>query len=160
MSADPVAEALHHAVYGFLVVGSRSAAGELDGMTANWGTQVSFEPRLYAVAIEQDARTRANIDATGVFAVSFMPGGTQELALRLSRHSTSGAGRLAGLAVDVHATGAPTLPQAVAWIECRVQVAHTVGDHVLFVGEVVGGASGLADTVATTLSALDLSYAG
>ena len=156
---DP-SDGLQRATYGFIVIGSRAADGEPDGMTANWGTQVSFEPRLYAVAIEQDAHTRANIEATGVFAVSFMPGGTNELALRLARHSTSGARRLDGLDVQRFETGAPVLAQAVGWIECRVVATHPAGDHVLFVGEVVGGGAGPAEGEPTTLAGIDLSYAG
>ncbi len=160
MASNDPSDGLHKQVHGFLVVGSKSTDGEPDGMTAKWGTQVSFEPRLYAIAIEAGAHTRANIEATGVFSISFMPGDTQELALQLTRHSTSGAGRLEGQEVSYFETGAPVLDRAVGWIECRVVETHEAGDHVLFIGEVVGGGGGPSEGEPTTLGGIGLSYAG
>ena len=159
MATNDPSDGLHRQTYSFLVVGSVSAAGEADGMTANWGTQVSFEPRLYAIAIEAGAHTRANIEATRVFSISFMPGGTQDLALHFAKRSTSGS-RLAGQAVSYFETGASVLDRAVGWIECRVVASHEAGDHVLFIGEVVGGGAGPGDGEPTALAGIGLSYAG
>ncbi len=158
-TTDP-GDGLQKQMYGYVVIGSKSADGNLDAMTANWGTQVSFEPRIWAVAIQADSHTRANIDSTGVFSASFMPGGTHELALKLTKHSTSGKGRLEGLDTSYFETGAPVLNSAVGWIECRVVESHQPGDHVVFFGEVIGGGSGPAEGEATALSEIGLSYAG
>jgi flavin reductase (DIM6/NTAB) family NADH-FMN oxidoreductase RutF len=159
MTTKDPSDGLHTQMYGFLVVGSVSPAGDADGMTANWGTQVSFEPRLYAIAIESSAHTRRNIEATRVFSISFMPGGTQDLALRFAKRSTRGS-RLEGHAVSYFETGSPVLDRAVGWIECRVVATHEAGDHVLFIGEVVGGGSGPGVGDPTTLAGIGLSYAG
>ena len=50
MADDPISDALHAQVYGLFVIGSVSKDGEPNGMTANWVTQVSFDPRIVAVA--------------------------------------------------------------------------------------------------------------
>ncbi len=52
--------------YGLYVVGSR--AGERrNGMTLNWVTQLSFDPKLIGVAVEQGALTAELIAEGGVF---------------------------------------------------------------------------------------------
>src|SRR3954453_22690405 len=50
--------------YGLYAVTATDGA-VASGMTANWLTQVSFEPPLVAVAVERDARTLALIRAAG-----------------------------------------------------------------------------------------------
>ena len=42
-----------------------------------------------------------------------------------------------GIAVRLGTTGVPLLTDALGWLECRVLAEHDVGDHTLFVGEVV-----------------------
>jgi flavin reductase (DIM6/NTAB) family NADH-FMN oxidoreductase RutF len=155
---DPVGDALKALQYGLVVVGSRSADGELNGMTANWLTQVSFDPRVVAVAIQETAHTRQNIDATGVFAISALPKGSTDLSLKFTKKSTSGEGRLEGEPVSTHETGTPVLDAAVAWFECRVVGQAKPGDHVVYFGEVIGGEARGAE--ATTLAETGMSYAG
>lgn len=156
--SDPASDALGAVVYGLAVVGSVSADGEPNGMTANWMSQVSFDPRLFAVAIQDDAHTRSNIDATGVFTISVLPEGSKDLSLKFTAKSTSGEGRLEGEPVTTHATGAPVLEAATAWIECRVVNQIHPGDHVIYVGEVIGGDMG--NGISTTLRDTGMSYSG
>ena len=156
--SDPASDALGAVVYGLAVVGSVSADGEPNGMTANWMSQVSFDPRLFAVAIQDDAHTRSNIDATGVFTISVLPEGSKDLSLKFTAKSTSGEGRLEGEPVTTHATGAPVLEAATAWIECRVVSQSHPGDHVVYVGEVIGGDIG--NGTSTTLRDTGMSYSG
>ena len=156
--SDPASDALGAVVYGLAVVGSVSADGEPNGMTANWMSQVSFDPRLFAVAIQDDAHTRSNIDATGVFTVSVLPEGSKDLSLKFTAKSTSGEGRLEGEPVTTHATGAPVVEASTGWIECRgVNQIHP-GDHIIYVGEVIGGDMG--NGISTTLRDTGMSYSG
>ena len=160
MTDDPISAALSAQVYGLVVVGSVSGDGEPNGMTANWLTQVSFDPRIVAVAIQSDAHTRRNIDQTGVFSISILPVVPAELVLKFTRRSTSGEGRLEGEPASSFESGAPVLDAAVAWYECRVVDRAEPGDHVVYFGEVTAGAPGPAAGEAATLSAVGMSYAG
>lgn len=160
MADDSSSAALSAQVYGLVIVGSVSGEGEPNGMTANWITQVSFDPRIVAVAIQSDAHTRRNIDETGVFSVSVLPVVPPELVLKFTRRSTSGEGRLEGEPASSFESGAPVLDAAVAWYECRVVGQAEPGDHVVYFGEVTGGAPGPAEGEATTLAAVGMSYAG
>ena len=155
---DPISESLGAVVYGLAVVGSISSEGEPNGMTANWMSQVSFAPRIFAVAIQDDAHTRANIDATNVFAISVLPEGSKDLSLKFTAKSTSGEGRLEGEPITTYATGAPILDTATAWLECRVVDQVHPGDHVIYFGEVIGG--GVGTGTSTTLRDTGMSYSG
>src|SRR5713226_618918 len=56
---------------GLYVLGSR--AGERrNGMTINWVTQVSFDPKLLAVSIEQEAVTHQLVSEGRVFSLNFV----------------------------------------------------------------------------------------
>ena len=156
--SDPVSDALNALVYGLVVVGTKSADGEPNGMTANWLTQVSFDPRVVAVAIQDGAHTRQNIDATGVFSISVLPDGSKDLSLKFTAKSTSGEGRLEGEPVTSYDTGTPVLDGAVAWFECRVVGSSQPGDHVVYFGEVVGGS--VRGGEPQLLSATGMSYGG
>lgn len=153
-----LSEALKKVPYGLVVVGSVSSDGEPNGMTANWLTQVSFDPRVVAVAIQAGAHTRENIEATGVFSISVLGKGTKDLSLKFTKRSTSGPGRLEDEPVSTFETGTPVLDAAVAWFECRVVGQAQPGDHVVFFGEVIGG--DVRDGDATTLQETGMAYAG
>src|SRR5690349_11703245 len=57
---------------GLYVIGSTDGAERRNGMTLNWLTQVSFDPKLVVVGIERSSVTHALVSTTGVFAVSFV----------------------------------------------------------------------------------------
>lgn len=158
MTDNAVSAALKSLHYSLVVVGSRSAEGEPNGMTANWLSQVSFDPRIVTIAIQATAVTRQNIDATGVFSVSVLGEGTKDVALAFTKKSNHGPDRLEGEPISVFETETPVLDQAVAWFECRVVGQYEPGDHVVYFGEVVGGEA--RDGEATTLAATRMSYAG
>ena len=160
MMTNDLSDGIQQAVYGFIAVGSKAADGTADAMTGSWGTQVSFDPRVYAVAVQDSSNTAANIKSTGVFSVNFMPGDTHDLAAKMARRSESGESRLEGQEVSYHETGTPVLGAAIGWIECRGVDSAQPGDHIVFFGEVVGGGQGPAVGQSGTLRSISMSYAG
>jgi flavin reductase (DIM6/NTAB) family NADH-FMN oxidoreductase RutF len=112
--------------------------GELSsGMTANWLTQVSFEPPQVAVAVETDARTLGLIRQAGHFAVNVLASGQRELAGLLGRSSSKVPDKLQQTEYRAGETGAPILAAALGAVECRAVAELVVGDHTLIVGEIV-----------------------
>ncbi len=150
---EPVSEALECFPYGVYIIGSRSPAGELNGMLADWTMQVSFKPRLVAVSFENDATTLKNVRATQVFTVNILPAasGRQLAAAFAQPHDASKVkGRSEESpryydklrAVAHHAgehTGCPVLDDALAYVECRAAQFVEAGDHTLVIGEVLDG---------------------
>ena len=129
--------------YGMYVIGSGEGE-DVNGMTLNWITQVSFEPCLLAIAVKQAAHTRELIDRFGHFTVNVIGGGEAGIALlKLFVKPQRRAGNKLGEAVDFRdgSLGAPILADALAYAECKVVSTQAgLGDHVLYVGEVVDAA--------------------
>jgi flavin reductase (DIM6/NTAB) family NADH-FMN oxidoreductase RutF len=119
--------------YGLFAVTATDGQTE-SGMTANWLTQVSFEPPLVAVAVEQDARTLQLIRSSGHFAVNVLASGQRELAGLLGRRSRNVPDKLQQTPYRPGETGAPLLDAALGYLECRLANEMPAGDHVLVVG--------------------------
>jgi flavin reductase (DIM6/NTAB) family NADH-FMN oxidoreductase RutF len=123
---------------GLYVIGSR--AGERrNAMTANWATQVSSDPKVVAVSVEKEALTHELISAGGTFTVNVVDREDRAIVRKFTKpvEVDAGAGTLNGFAFHDGPTGAPVLDQAVAWLDCRVTQAVDVGDHTMFLGQVV-----------------------
>jgi flavin reductase (DIM6/NTAB) family NADH-FMN oxidoreductase RutF len=155
----PASAALLRQPYPIFLVGSR-AGDDINLMTANWGTQCSFEPKLYTIFVEQDAHTRKLIDAGQVFTICYLPADSEDVVSLYTKPA-----EVVGDKLGEHRyfaapqTGAPVYDGAVAWFECRVVDSREVGDHIQYVGEVVGGDTPRADP-AWTLQELGWEYGG
>jgi flavin reductase (DIM6/NTAB) family NADH-FMN oxidoreductase RutF len=116
--------------YGLYAV-TAEHAGARNAFTANWLTQVSFEPPLLALSVERDSFSLGLIVASGSFAVHVLEAS--------KRHAVVGD-KLAGLrCVPAPVTGAPLLPDdTLGYLECRVRDRLEAGDSILFLAEVVG----------------------
>ena len=124
--------------YGLYVVGSR--AGERrNGMTVNWVTQLSFDPKLLGVAVEREALTHELITEGRVFSLNVVDREDRAIVRKFTKPVEVDAdGRtLNGFAFHDGRTGAPVLDQAVAYAECEVRQEVPTGSHTLFIGEVV-----------------------
>jgi flavin reductase (DIM6/NTAB) family NADH-FMN oxidoreductase RutF len=129
-------KALRMFSYGLYVTTS-ATEDDVAAMTANWLGQVSFEPRMVALAVEEDAHSLEVIRKSGVFTVNVLESGQRELAAQFSRPTAKVGNKLEGHPYETGTTGAPLLSEALASVECRVVLEHPAGDHVLFIGEVV-----------------------
>src|SRR5256885_9745703 len=58
--------------YGLYVVGARDG-DRRNGMTLNWASQVSFEPKLVGISVEKIAFTHELITAGGGFRLHLLP---------------------------------------------------------------------------------------
>jgi flavin reductase (DIM6/NTAB) family NADH-FMN oxidoreductase RutF len=126
---------------GLYVIGAR--AGERrNAMTANWVTQVSFEPKLLAVSIEQDAHTHELVSEGRVFTCNIIDREDRAIVRKFTKpvDVDPGARTLNGFPFHDGRTGAPILDQAVAYLDCEVREIVALGGHSLFVGEIVDAA--------------------
>jgi flavin reductase (DIM6/NTAB) family NADH-FMN oxidoreductase RutF len=137
---------------GLYVVGSRSGrAANL--MTANLVVQVAVEPKLVAVAIDATSVTAGLVRAGGCFSVSLLARDDRTVVRRFVKPVADAdvtfapdgtLATMAGEAVEEHATGAPVLGRALAWLDCEARQRLPLGSHELVIGEVVavGGPDG------------------
>jgi flavin reductase (DIM6/NTAB) family NADH-FMN oxidoreductase RutF len=123
---------------GLFVIGSR-AGEQLNGMTANWCSQVSSNPKLVAVSVEQEALTHALIHEGQVFSISIIDREDRAIVRKFTKpvETDVAAKTLNEIPYMEKTTGAPILAQAAAWLDCQLRQEVAVGDHTLFIGEVV-----------------------
>jgi flavin reductase (DIM6/NTAB) family NADH-FMN oxidoreductase RutF len=120
-------------------VGSR-AGDERNAMTASWVTQLSMEPVLIGVAIDNTAVTHRLISDGGSFSVNLWDAEDTKVFVKFSKPATDDGDTLNGRAVRSGASGVPIFDEAVAWMECEVRHTLDLGSHTLFVGELVDAA--------------------
>jgi flavin reductase len=111
--------------------------GERLGLTVGSLVSLSLEPPLVGVAVAQQAALHELVRAAGAFAASLLAEDQAALAAHFAR-GVPPIALWAGIAARPGpATGAPLLDGALGWLECRTGSELTVGDHTLFVGEVL-----------------------
>jgi flavin reductase (DIM6/NTAB) family NADH-FMN oxidoreductase RutF len=136
MDDDARQAALRAFTYGLVVIGAR-AGDEINGMTANWVTQISFEPPLVAVAVETRAHTHGLISEGRCFSVNILASGQKAVAARFTQPQRRAGDKLGAYGVRLGVTGCPILLDALGYVECEVTAAVEAGDHTLFIGRVV-----------------------
>ncbi|MDQ6715148.1 MAG: flavin reductase family protein [Actinomycetota bacterium] len=147
---------------GLYVVGSR-AGDRRNGMTLNWVTQLSFDPKLVGVAVENEAVTHQLISEGGVFALCIVDRDDRAIVRKFTKpvELDLAAGTMNDLPFHDGKNGAPVLDQAVAWLECSVRQTLALGDHTLFVGEVVdAGFQKAEDTPVLRMEDTRMNYGG
>ena len=124
--------------YGLYIVGSR-AGDRRNGMTLNWATQLSFDPKLLGVAVEDAAFTHELIAEGGVFSLNVVDREDRAIVRKFTKpvEVDLEAKTLNEIPFHDGVTGAPVLDQAVAYVECEVRQSVDVGGHTLFIGEIV-----------------------
>ncbi|ALO12802.1 putative oxidoreductase [Streptomyces venezuelae] len=116
------------------------------GMTANSFTSVSLEPPTVLCCIGHSAVMHSALTRAGRFGVSVMSAEQEETTRYFAdKKRPLGPAQFERLDwLPGPGTGAPLLSGALAWLECEVTAAHEVGDHSVFLGEVVSAMNGAA----------------
>src|SRR5688500_6957847 len=140
-------------------VGSRS--GDVrNAMTTSWITQVSMEPVLVAVGVDNSAVTHRLITAGGSFTVNLWDAEDTKVFVKFSKPATYADSTLNGRPVRTATTGAPVFVDAVAWMDCAVRHTLDVGSHTLFIGEIVDAAVNQPDARVASMSDTRMKYGG
>lgn len=152
---DDIREALHEVPYGIYVIGT-ARDGVPNAMIADWVMQVSFQPRLLAVAFERDSSSLARVREHPWLTVNLLaqqgngmalagrfvqPAAAAKVKGRSVEASAQHHDKLAGISTRLsqRAPGCPILTDALAYVECAAETFIDVGDHVLVVSRVLFG---------------------
>lgn len=141
------------------LVGSRHE-DRWNGMTTSWVTQVSMEPVLIAISVDNTAVTHELITGSGVFTVNLWTKEDTRPFVKFSKPATKEGMTLNERPISEGVTGAPVFDEAAAYMECEVREAHDVGTHTVFYGEIV--AAGIRDdeTEIAAMSDTRMKYGG
>ena len=105
------------------------------GMTVSAFAAVSLDPPLVSVCADHASVTQGLIRGSGVFTVSVLAAGQEALSNRFASKRDEHR-RFEGLDCALGATGCRRIPDAVAWLDCRVVQSIDAGDHTLYIGRV------------------------
>jgi flavin reductase (DIM6/NTAB) family NADH-FMN oxidoreductase RutF len=141
------------------LVGSR-AGDERNAMTTSWITQLSMEPVLVGVGVDNAAVTRRLIADGGCFTVNLWDATDTRPFVKFSKPATYEDGQLNGRPVHEAVTGAPIFDEAIAHLDCEVRHTLDLGSHTLFVGEVVDAGIRDDDARPASMSDTRMKYGG
>lgn len=137
MDEDAKKTALRMIPYGIYVLTAETSDGKTAAATVNWVTQTSFKPPLVVVAIKADSSANAVVSETGTFALNILGKDQQGVAFAFFKPVERSGNKIGDEPVEEGETGVPLLANAAAVVECRVVETVALGDHHIFVGEVV-----------------------
>ncbi|MEB3174990.1 MAG: flavin reductase family protein [Cyanobacteriota bacterium] len=124
--------------HGLFVCGVKDGE-ELNGFTASWVMQASFEPPLLVNCVRADSGSQAMIQKSGVFALSFLEAGQKEVAAQFFKPKRRVGDKFEDIESDLApATGCPVLKDCLGYVECQVLGRVEKGDHIVYVAEVIG----------------------
>jgi 3-hydroxy-9,10-secoandrosta-1,3,5(10)-triene-9,17-dione monooxygenase reductase component len=120
---------------GVTIITTVDPSGADVGMTANSFNSLSLTPPMVLWSLGHTSTNFATFLEATHFAVHILAADQDLLATRFSQR---GIDRFAGLVLDRGHGGVPLLDGAAARFECRTAHRYEGGDHVIFVGEVLG----------------------
>jgi flavin reductase (DIM6/NTAB) family NADH-FMN oxidoreductase RutF len=137
---DPGAKkvVLRQFTYGLYAV-TAAHDGERGVFTANWLAQVSFDPPLVALSVENDSATLDLMRSDGHFTICPLADGQRELAGNLGRPKARAGDKFAAYDLETVSTqrGTPALVAALGFVECALISETPAGDSVVLIGEVI-----------------------
>ena len=105
------------------------------GFTIGSFTSVSLEPPLVGFLPMISSDTWAAMALSNKFCVNVLGAAQGAACWRFAKKGVDD--RFADISWHTGITGSPILDEAIAWIDCEVEVVHEVGDHYFVVGRVV-----------------------
>jgi len=119
-----------------VIVTSR-AGNIVNGCTVSWVTRLSFDPPLIGVSIGKTRFTRSVIIQSGWFVINILDREDWKVCKYFGTVSGKSTNKFNRHKYYLTEHKNPVLEKAIAYIECEVKHKFDVGDHLLFVGEVV-----------------------
>ena len=141
------------------LVGSR-AGDERNAMTTSWITQLSMEPVLIGIGVDNKAVTHRLIADGGSFTINLWSAEDTRPFVKFSKPATYESGTLNGRPITDAPSGAPIFDEAIAWMDCQVRHSLDLGTHTLFVGEIVAADVRDGEQRAAAISDTRMKYGG
>lgn len=108
------------------------------GLLVSWVQQAGFAPPCITVAIKVGRPAASLIDASACFLLNVVGEDAAAMLQHFGQGFSLDDDAFEGLAVEATAFG-PAVKACIAHLACRVRQKVRVGDHDLYVAEVVGG---------------------
>ncbi len=117
------------------IIGS-AANNEFNGMTASWITQVSMEPLLIAVGIDNKSITHGLMSKSDYFSLNLFSEKYTKVFVKFSKPAEYKEGFLNEEPIKLTENNIPIFDNAIVWFEMRKKETYNLGTHTLYIGEV------------------------
>lgn len=136
---------------GLYIVTSRKKAIEMETRnedylaagTISWATQSSFEPPMVTIAVQKESDLAETIAKADQFSLHVLGMDQKEMVKDFAKESKVDRIRQKINGYDFHngqSTNLPILNGTIGYLECELKnQINNQGDHLLFIGEVIGG---------------------
>ncbi len=131
-----VGKALGRVPSGLFVVTAKCGDKE-DAVLASWVNQSSFDPPTVTIALAKVRPARVLIEGGDAFVVNVLGKESKELMKHFFKPPSDSI--FEGLNTFKGIQDIPVLQDAVSYLDCKLVGSTIAGDHVVYVGEVVGG---------------------
>ena len=133
VDARALRQALGQFATGVTVIATRTADGQMVGLTANSFGALSLEPPLVVWALRVSSHHLALFEAADTFVVNVLSEAQVDLSRKFASHVDD---KFDGVAFAPNQHGHPLIHGAAAWFECRTVSKQIAGDHCLFIAQV------------------------
>ena len=124
--------------HGLFICGVRDEIkDEINGFTASWVTQGSFNPPLVVMAVRAEGSSHEIILKTNKFSLNILKSDQKDLAAVFFKPQKALGSRFESVEFKSGELGLPILVDSVGGVECAVKGKVEYGDHTIFVGEVL-----------------------
>jgi flavin reductase (DIM6/NTAB) family NADH-FMN oxidoreductase RutF len=97
----------------------------------------SLEPPVVTFFLETEGEVLKRFLSTGICAISVLDRSHEFLAERFAGRAPAVDSQFRGVPFHIEETGSPLLEGALAWFDCRLELATPMGDHMMLVCRVV-----------------------
>lgn len=134
------------------------AGGRRGGLIATFVSHASLTPELprLLIAVAKQHHTWQLIEVSGAFGAHLLAEKNLELVWRFGLASGRDVDKLAGLAIETAASGAPLLGETLGWLDCRVEMRLDTGDRTVYVAEVLAAKKQLDEPPLTAKRMIEL----
>ena len=109
---------------------------QVNGFTASWVTQGSFDPPLVVMAVRADSTSNGMIQRTRRFSLNVLAADQKDLAAVFFKPQKAVGGRFEAAPFSTGELGLPILKDGLGVVECELLGELAYGDHTVFLGEV------------------------
>ncbi len=154
-----ISKTLRQLEYGIYIV-TMGTGPDGNAFTASWVTQVSSEPPMVALAVHNKHQSMPKLKEYGAFVVNILEEGQEAVAKTYYGPAESGYQKLQTTSItNAPETKTAVLSGANGFLDCRIVNTIPVGNHTLFIGEVVAAEPGKAKKILSKANS-NLTYTG